>query len=187
MWGLSEYLTPGSCLSEYNYVRQCVRLEQDIKLCLQSTRNLSLVRTERDDVRDSHLTLEKILPNQSLVPPISFHNLSILLGKNLQKNHQYFIDFIMFFFIFLETLEGELTRVSSRVADGGNLHLGATAQAVKAICALLGGVETQHVSTTLKTLMHACSEVILSLFCFIIFKTEKLIDFFSSRNLMLIL
>ncbi|XP_077294869.1 phosphatidylinositol-4-phosphate 3-kinase catalytic subunit Pi3K68D [Arctopsyche grandis] len=136
VWGLSEYLTPGSSLSEYNYVRQCFRLEKDIELSLQSTRDTSLARSERDDIRDSHLVLDKILPNQSLLPPISFHDLSILL----------------------ETLERELSRVSSNISEGANVRLGATAQAVKAICALLGGVETQHVSTALRTLIHACDE-----------------------------
>lgn len=75
---------------------------------------------------------------------------------------------MLYFLSILETLEGELTRVSSRVADGENLRLGATAQAVKAICALLGGVETQHVSTTLKTLMHACSDVLTLLMYYIL-------------------
>lgn len=81
VWGMSEYLTPGSSLCEYDYVRQCVRLEKDILLSLQATQDTSLARTERDDTRDSLITMEELLPNQGLTPPISFQSLSILLGK----------------------------------------------------------------------------------------------------------
>lgn len=87
VWGLSEYLTPGSSLYEYDYVRQCVRLEKDILLCLQATQDTSLARTERDDTRDSLITMEELLPNQGLTPPISFHDLSILLGNFLSSVH----------------------------------------------------------------------------------------------------
>lgn len=81
MWGANEYLTPGSSLSEYDYIRECVRLEKDVRLCLQEKKDTSLARTERDDARDAHLTLDHLIPCQGVAPSLSFDNLSILLGK----------------------------------------------------------------------------------------------------------
>lgn len=81
MWGAKEYLTPGSSLSEYDYIRECVRLEKDVRLCLHEGKDTSLARTERDDARDSHLTLDDLIPSQGATPMLSFDNLSILLGE----------------------------------------------------------------------------------------------------------
>lgn len=81
--GANEYLTPGSNLSEYDYIRECVRLEKDVTLCLHEGRDDSLARTERDDARDSHLSLDDLLPSQGATPMLSFDNLSILLGEYL--------------------------------------------------------------------------------------------------------
>lgn len=81
MWGAKEYLTPGSSLSEYDYIRECVRLEKDVRLCLGESKDASLARTERDDARDAHLTLDDLIPAQGSLPMLSFDNLSILLGK----------------------------------------------------------------------------------------------------------
>lgn len=82
MWGAKEYLTPGSVLSEYDYIRECVRLEKDVRLCLTEGKETSLARTERDDARDAHLTLDDLVSStQGAMPMLSFDNLSILLGK----------------------------------------------------------------------------------------------------------
>lgn len=79
--GANEYLTHGSNLSEYDYIRECVRLEKDVTLCLHEGRDDSLARTERDDARDAHLGLDDLLPTQGASPMLSFDNLSILLGE----------------------------------------------------------------------------------------------------------
>lgn len=83
VWGAKEYLTPGSVLSEYDYIRECVRLEKDVSLCLCEGRDDSLARTDRDDARHAHLTLDDLIPAQGSLHMLSFDNLSILLGKNL--------------------------------------------------------------------------------------------------------
>lgn len=82
VWGAKEYLTPGSTLSEYDYIRECVRLEKDVRLCLHDDKDVSLARTEQDDARDGHLTLDDLIPTQGAAPQLSFDNLSILLGKS---------------------------------------------------------------------------------------------------------
>ncbi|XP_073962722.1 phosphatidylinositol-4-phosphate 3-kinase catalytic subunit Pi3K68D isoform X4 [Choristoneura fumiferana] len=135
VWGAKEYLTPGSSLSEYDYIRECVRLEKDVRLCLHEGIDRSLARTERDDARDSHLTLDDLIPIQGATPLLSFDNLSILL----------------------ETLEGELSRAVGVVGAEGSCSPKAVFQAVKAICALAGGVETLHVTHTLNAFAQACS------------------------------
>ncbi|RVE42898.1 hypothetical protein evm_012453 [Chilo suppressalis] len=135
VWGAKEYLTPGSSLSEYDYVRECVRLEKDVRLCLHEGRDVALARTERDDARDSHLTLDDLLPSQGATPMLSFDNLSILL----------------------ETLEGEFSRAIGVTGAEGSCSPKAVFQAVKAICALAGGVETLHVTNTLNMFAQACT------------------------------
>jgi phosphatidylinositol-4-phosphate 3-kinase len=34
VWGLAEYFTPHTALSDYEYVHQCIKLDQDVKLSL---------------------------------------------------------------------------------------------------------------------------------------------------------
>lgn len=34
VWGMAEYLSGDSCLRDYEYVHRCIKLEQDVKLCL---------------------------------------------------------------------------------------------------------------------------------------------------------
>ncbi|XP_068627599.1 phosphatidylinositol 4-phosphate 3-kinase C2 domain-containing subunit alpha [Battus philenor] len=133
VWGAKEYLTPGSSLSEYDYIRECVRLEKDVRLFLHEGRDNELARSERDDARDSHLTLDDLTCSQGAT--LTFDNLSILL----------------------ETLEGELSRAVGVIGAEGTCSPKAVFQAVKAICALAGGVETLHVTYTLNAFAQACT------------------------------
>lgn len=72
----------GTSLSDYEYVHQCIKLEQDVKLTLLPSKLVPrpLARTSQDDVRDSELSLEDILPNEP-VSALSHENLLILLGN----------------------------------------------------------------------------------------------------------
>lgn len=79
VWGARSYLTSGSSLSQYDYVRDCVRLEKDVRLALCERRAAALARAERDDARAAHLALGELLPAPA--PALSFDNLSILLGR----------------------------------------------------------------------------------------------------------
>ncbi|XP_045520078.1 phosphatidylinositol 4-phosphate 3-kinase C2 domain-containing subunit alpha isoform X1 [Pieris brassicae] len=135
VWGAKEYLTPGSSLSEYDYIRECVRLEKDVRLCLSEGKDTSLARTERDDAKDTHLTLDDLIPVQGATLVLTFDNLSILL----------------------ETLEGELSRAVGVVGAEGCCSPNGVFQAVKAICALAGGLETLHVTHTLNAFAQACT------------------------------
>ncbi|XP_045533800.1 phosphatidylinositol 4-phosphate 3-kinase C2 domain-containing subunit alpha [Papilio machaon] len=132
VWGAKEYLTAGSSLSEYDYIRECVRLEKDVRLFLHEGGDCALARADRDDARHAHLALDDLMPDQTT---LSFDNLSILL----------------------ETLEGELSRAVGVVGAEGSCSPKAVFQAVKAICALAGGVETLHVTYTLNAFAQACT------------------------------
>ncbi|XP_052751533.1 phosphatidylinositol 4-phosphate 3-kinase C2 domain-containing subunit alpha [Galleria mellonella] len=134
VWGAKEYLTAGSSLSEYEYVRECVRLEKDVRLCLHESSDTELARTQYDDARAAHLTLDDLLPAHTLASSLTFDNLSILL----------------------ETLEGELSKAIGVIGAEGSCSPKAVFQAVKAICALAGGVETLHITHTLNAFAQAC-------------------------------
>lgn len=58
-----------------------------------------------------------------------------------------------------DTLERELSRLSISVSKAGAGRTGSAAQAVKAICTLLGAVETMQISRSLAHLISACSQV----------------------------
>ncbi|CAH2063570.1 unnamed protein product, partial [Iphiclides podalirius] len=137
VWGAQQYLSAGSALSEYECVRECVRLERDVRLCLQEGGGRALARAGQDDARAAHLALDDLLPAAPPAPAaaLTFDNLSILL----------------------ETLEGELSRAVGVVGAEGTCSPKAVFQAVKAICALAGGVETLHLTYTLNAFAQACT------------------------------
>ncbi|GBP48239.1 Phosphatidylinositol 4-phosphate 3-kinase C2 domain-containing subunit alpha [Eumeta japonica] len=135
VWGANEYLTPGSSLSEYDYIRECVRLEKDVRLYLQEGDHNELARTSIDDARDAHLTLEDLLPSCGPAATLNFDNLSI----------------------FLETLEGEMSRAVGEVGAEGTCSPTKVWQTVKAICTHAGKIETQQITNSLAAFVQACS------------------------------
>lgn len=82
VYGLSEYLTTESCLGDYEYVHQCIKLEKDVTLCIMKVSELKrpLARTAKDDNNIENLSIEDILPKEP-VQPITYETLKILLGK----------------------------------------------------------------------------------------------------------
>lgn len=82
VYGLSEYFTSETCLGEYEYVHQCIKLEKDVILSIIHISELKrpLARTARDDMNLKNLTIEDLLPNEP-VQPITYTTLKILLGN----------------------------------------------------------------------------------------------------------
>lgn len=82
VYGLSEYLTLSTCLGDYEYVHQCIKLEKDVALFILPISELQrpLARTAKDDANHKDLTLEDLLPNEP-IQPISYDTLIILLGE----------------------------------------------------------------------------------------------------------
>lgn len=138
VWGLAEYLTPNTSLSDYEYVHNCIKLDVDVTLAVMHMDEVSrpLARSLQDDNRDKTLTLENLLPNEP-VTPISYDSLLILL----------------------ETLEREmdrLQRASEHSSGSSGLQTRGVVQSVKAVCALLGNVETSEITGAVEGLVHQC-------------------------------
>ncbi|XP_016845918.1 phosphatidylinositol 4-phosphate 3-kinase C2 domain-containing subunit beta isoform X2 [Nasonia vitripennis] len=145
VWGLAEYLAPNTTIAQYEYVHQCIKLEKDIELALETKAQMkvSIARTLQDDNRDQCLKLEDILPNEPL-QPISYDTLLILL----------------------ETVEKEMERVESTAAQLATSSHGSSllpqlqprgvVQTVKAVCALMGNIETYEITEAVDNFVNAC-------------------------------
>ncbi|CAB3363263.1 Hypothetical predicted protein [Cloeon dipterum] len=122
-----------------DYVLKCFKLEQDVKLALVQLEEINrpLARTLQDDNNDMTLTLEELLPTEP-VRPITYDALVILL----------------------ETLENEIEKLENALdtsnANKPSLQFKGVWQSVKAICALLGCVETLKLTEALENLSSAC-------------------------------
>ncbi|KAI5702472.1 hypothetical protein M8J75_000487 [Diaphorina citri] len=125
----NEYLTLHTLLGEYEYVHECIKLERDIEFTLLHKDQLdrSLARTSQDDLNDAALTLDDLLPKE-MIQPISHESLLILL----------------------ETFESEVERYEKHQKQSKNV-----VQSVKALCTLLGNVETLEISTALEEFIAA--------------------------------
>ncbi|XP_072757955.1 phosphatidylinositol 4-phosphate 3-kinase C2 domain-containing subunit beta isoform X8 [Anoplolepis gracilipes] len=147
VWGLAEYLAPNTTLAQYEYIHQCIKLEKDIELAIMSRAQIkqSIARTLQDDNCDQYLRLEDILPNEPL-QPISYDTLIILL----------------------ETVEKEMERVESAALQLLNTNQGSVllpqlqphcvVQAVKAVCALMGSIETFEITEAVDNFVNACCQ-----------------------------
>ncbi|XP_064214165.1 phosphatidylinositol 4-phosphate 3-kinase C2 domain-containing subunit alpha isoform X1 [Tribolium castaneum] len=80
VWGCNEYLVPTTFLSDYEYVHNCIKLEEDILLTLipDSKVDKSFARTPQDDNRDRDLTYEDVIPTDCNIH-LTYDNLVILL------------------------------------------------------------------------------------------------------------
>lgn len=47
VWGLAEYLAPNTNIAQYEYVHQCIKLEKDIELAIETKTQMkrSIART----------------------------------------------------------------------------------------------------------------------------------------------
>lgn len=134
--GSQEWLMESSSLSHLEYIQSNIKLEKDIQLGLFPKQNKymkTLARTQQDDFRDADIKFENILPKEA-VSSISYDSLMILL----------------------ETLEMEIDKLEGSVTDSPALHPSGVVQAVKAICALLGCIDTLELFNAINNLKEAC-------------------------------
>jgi phosphatidylinositol-4-phosphate 3-kinase len=111
-------------------------LEKDVQLGLfpkQDKDMKILARTKQDDIRDAEIKLEDILPKEP-TSAISYDNLMILL----------------------ETLETEIEKLEGS-ASYGTIHCSGVIQGVKAICALLGSLDTIEIYDAVNRLKEFCN------------------------------
>lgn len=134
--GSQEWLLHSSSLSHLEYIQSNIKLEKDVQLGLFPRQNKYMkviARTQQDDLRDAEIKLENILPKEA-VSSISYDSLMILL----------------------ETLEMEIDKLESSAADNMALHPSGVVQGVKAICALLGSIDTLELFLAINNLKDAC-------------------------------
>lgn len=134
--GSQEWLSHSSSLSHLEYIQSNIKLENDIQLGMFPKQNKYmkiLARTQQDDLRDADIKLENILPKEA-VSSISYDTLMILL----------------------ETVEMEIDKLESAANDNQQLHPSGVVQAVKAICALLGSIDTLELFIAINNLKEAC-------------------------------
>ncbi|XP_076625671.1 phosphatidylinositol-4-phosphate 3-kinase catalytic subunit Pi3K68D isoform X4 [Colletes latitarsis] len=147
VWGLAEYFVPNTTLAQYEYIHQCIKLEKDIELAIQTKAQIKrcIARTLQDDNRDQCLKLEDILPNEP-EQPISYDTLIILL----------------------ETVEKEMERVETAAIQLATTNHSSTllpqlqprgvVQAIKAVCALMGNIETFEITEAVDNFVNACCQ-----------------------------
>lgn len=132
VFGLAEFLSPESSLGDYEYVHNCIKLETDVNLCLIRMDQVSrpLLRTAEDDEKDVELQVEDLLSREP-ADALTYETVCVLL----------------------DTIHGE----TERVITSSQAHSKSLLQSVKALCSLLGSIETTDLSTALENLMHVCS------------------------------
>ncbi|KAK0183358.1 hypothetical protein PV327_001408 [Microctonus hyperodae] len=145
--GLAEYLSPNTTLAQYEYIHQCIKLEKDIELAIITRGQMkrSIARTLQDDNRDQDMKLEDILPNEPL-QPISYDTLLILL-ETVEKEMER-----------IETAAIQLATTNHSSSLLPQLQPRGVEQAVKAVCALMGNIETYEITEAVDNFVNACCQ-----------------------------
>ncbi|XP_048517557.1 phosphatidylinositol 4-phosphate 3-kinase C2 domain-containing subunit alpha isoform X3 [Dendroctonus ponderosae] len=144
--GFNEYLVPTTLLCDYEYVHNCIKLDEDVVLVLipDSMRDKSFARTVQDDYADKEVTFEKIVPSET-VSHITFDSLKILL----------------------ETVESEINKLEEQALEletTNNLEAASilqpskVLQSVKYIVNLMSDLCTLDIMQTVEALIESCRD-----------------------------
>jgi len=141
--GAAEYIAGGT-LSQYEYVHQCYKYDRDLNLTLVLKENVvhSLARTSQDDEDDCNVGISDISPMDQM-KTLSFDELEILMGILAKEGDR------------ISQTARTLASCSEKEVMKG-LRPRQMLQAVKAVCALLGGVETLDLSEVCDQLITEC-------------------------------
>uniref|UniRef100_A0A2M4CHI5 Putative phosphatidylinositol 3-kinase vps34 involved in signal transduction n=1 Tax=Anopheles darlingi TaxID=43151 RepID=A0A2M4CHI5_ANODA len=138
--GIQEILDTRSRLNQLQCVHDSIKLEHDVQLGLvpKTARIMNVIaRTAHDDAQDAELRHEHLLPKET--------------------SHAIGYDDLM---ILLETLEAEIEKLLSSAEDGPSgrtiLSCSGVIQAVKAICNLLGPLDTLDIAKAIEDLRTCC-------------------------------
>lgn len=142
--GLQEWLSDTSVtLSQLQYVHESIALEKDILLGFFPKKEeylKAIARTKIDDIRDSELKIENILPKDPFTSTsISYETLIILL----------------------ETLEMEIDKLEATacsIPSYSSINASGVIQACRAICSLLGCIDTFELFNAINRLRGTCDE-----------------------------
>uniref|UniRef100_A0A1S4H5J3 Phosphatidylinositol-4-phosphate 3-kinase n=1 Tax=Anopheles gambiae TaxID=7165 RepID=A0A1S4H5J3_ANOGA len=140
--GIQEILCVRSRLNQLQCVHDSIKLEHDVQLgfVAKTARTMRVIaRTAQDDGRDADMRLEHLLPKET--------------------SHAIGYDDLM---ILLETLEAEIDKLQSSADDGPSgrtiLTCSGVIQAVKAICNLLGPLDTLEIAKSIEDLRACCDQ-----------------------------
>ncbi|XP_038054039.1 phosphatidylinositol 4-phosphate 3-kinase C2 domain-containing subunit beta-like isoform X2 [Patiria miniata] len=130
--GLAEYLHNDVKLSSYEYVQECLKLDQDVKLVLLHRAEMwnNLSRTLEDDESDISKINFLSLFERPVTTAVSKKGLDVLLSAF--------------------TVEGD--KIKAAVKSGTQPKTGPLIQTVKAICFTLATVEPNEISTAIREL-----------------------------------
>ncbi|KFB41452.1 AGAP011036-PA-like protein [Anopheles sinensis] len=138
--GIQELLCGRTRLNQLQCVHDSVKLEHDVQLgFIPKTARImkAIARTAQDDVQDAEMRLEHLVPKETSYS-ICYDDLMILL----------------------ETLEAEIEKLQSLADDGPSgrsiLTCSGVIQAVKAICNLLGPLDTLEIAKSIDDLRACC-------------------------------
>ncbi|CAG9823212.1 unnamed protein product [Phaedon cochleariae] len=140
VWGSNEYLVPTTFLSDYEYVHDCIKLDEDVVLILipDSKKDKSFARTIQDDNDYETLKFDNIIPNDTVVC-VTYENLNIsleIVEKEMRK---------------LEENALQMDRNSNPT-----LQSLAVIQSVKCIVNLMGNLCTLDIMLTIEALEECC-------------------------------
>ncbi|KNC29902.1 hypothetical protein FF38_01684 [Lucilia cuprina] len=139
--GVAEWLSNSSKLSQLECVHNSLKLEKDVQLglCLKTEENMKVIaRTQRDDKNVCEMRPEEVLPNET-ANTITYDSMMILL----------------------ETLETEIDKLESAANDNNSrtvISCSGVVQGVKAICALLGSIDTLELADCVAKLKQVCED-----------------------------
>ncbi|KAI9556899.1 hypothetical protein GHT06_016693 [Daphnia sinensis] len=133
VWGMAEFLLPNSCLCDYEYVHHCIKLEKDVLLCLLHVDEVPkpLLRTAEDDMKDVQIQVEDLLSREP-ADALTHASISVLI----------------------DTIHGEIDRLLTNFSQ---TQPKALLQSVKALCSLLGCIETIDLTMALDNIVFTCN------------------------------
>lgn len=138
--GTSEYLVLSHCLYKYAYVQRCVLYDQCCQLVVMPANALKrpLARTMQDDLLDVDIKAQDLVTASS-DDPVMYSQLTILL----------------------ECVERECTQVRGCALDtsGSAVRSERVEQSVKAVCSLLGSLQTMDLVDALDSLSTYCHQL----------------------------
>ncbi|KAG5888356.1 hypothetical protein JTB14_020756 [Gonioctena quinquepunctata] len=144
--GSNEYLVPTTFLSDYEYVHDCIKLDEDVILILipDSKKDKSFARTIQDDNDEETLKFENIIPDDTVVR-ITFEKLKILL-ETVEKE--------------MKKLEEAALQIDQNSTPSvmPSLQPLNVIQSVKYIVNLMGDLCTLDIMLTIEALEESCKK-----------------------------
>ncbi|KAK9879212.1 hypothetical protein WA026_004058 [Henosepilachna vigintioctopunctata] len=145
VWGYNEYLAPTTLLADYEYVHNCIKLEEDVVLILIPDMKVdkSFARTSVDDKRDSYLAFEDVVPISPHLH-ITYDSMKIVL-EFLENEIKKLIE------------QAELMDSCSNSLKAPDLQPNKVVQSVKYVVNLMNSLYTIDIMEAVDSLIQTCN------------------------------